>query len=67
MRDEHETERSKCDITAEAVGYIVGRYCGLDPSGLAVSHTAWESDDSEYIRDGRGRIIGQQRRLSRSS
>jgi hypothetical protein len=29
------TERSKCEVEAEAVAYIVGRYCGLDTSGWA--------------------------------
>ncbi|WP_425492997.1 hypothetical protein [Natrinema amylolyticum] len=40
-----ETERSKRELEIEAVGYIVGRYFGLDTSGSAFYLAAWEGDD----------------------
>ena len=39
-----DTERSKREVEAEAVAYVVGRYCGLDTSGSAFYLAAWESD-----------------------
>ncbi|WP_436927623.1 DUF955 domain-containing protein [Halosimplex amylolyticum] len=51
-----ETERSKREVEAEAVAYIVGRYCGLDMSGSAFYLAAWESDDAETVRDRLARI-----------
>jgi len=42
-----DTERSKREVEAEAVAYVVGRYCGLDTSGSAFYLAAWESDDPE--------------------
>jgi hypothetical protein len=50
------TERSKREVEAEAVAYIVGRYCGLDTSGSAFYLASWESDDAEVIRERLGRI-----------
>ena len=49
-------ERSKREVEAEAVAYIVGRYCGLDTSGSAFYLAAWESDDPEVVRERLGRI-----------
>jgi len=51
-----ETERSKRELEAEAVGYIVGRYFGLDTSGSAFYLAAWDGDDSEAILDRLDRI-----------
>ncbi|WP_433630051.1 ArdC-like ssDNA-binding domain-containing protein [Halomicrococcus sp. NG-SE-24] len=51
-----ETERSKREVEAEAVAYIVGRYCGLDTSGSAFYLAAWQEDDPEVIQDRLGRI-----------
>ncbi|MFC6614924.1 DUF955 domain-containing protein [Halopenitus salinus] len=51
-----DTERSKREIEAEAVAYVVGRYCGLDTSGSAFYLAAWESDDPEVVRERLGRI-----------
>jgi hypothetical protein len=51
-----DTERSKREVEAEAVAYVVGRYCGLDTSGSAFYLAAWESDDLEVIQDRLGRI-----------
>ncbi len=51
-----ETERSKRELEAEAVGYIVGRYFELDTSGSAFYLAAWEGDDSEAILDRLDRI-----------
>jgi len=36
-----DTERSKREVEAEAVAYVVGRYCGLDTSGSAFYLAAW--------------------------
>ncbi len=51
-----DTERSKREVEAEAVAYVVGRYCGLDTSGSAFYLAAWESDDSDVVRDRLDRI-----------
>ena len=51
-----DTERSKREVEAEAVAYVIGRYCGLDTSGSAFYLAAWESDDPEVIRKRLGRI-----------
>ncbi len=50
------TERSKRELEAEAVGYIVGRYFGLDTSGSAFYLAAWESEESAAILDRLERI-----------
>ena len=51
-----ETERSKRELEAEAVGYIVGRYFGLDTSGSAFYLAAWEGEESEAILNRLERI-----------
>jgi len=51
-----EDERSKREVEAEAVAYIVGRYCGLDTSGSAFYLAAWQDDEPESIQDRFGRI-----------
>ncbi|UHQ98945.1 ssDNA-binding domain-containing protein (plasmid) [Natrinema zhouii] len=51
-----ETERSKRELEVEAVGYIVGRYFGLDTSGSAFYLAAWEGEESEAILDRLERI-----------
>ncbi|MFC6838233.1 MULTISPECIES: ImmA/IrrE family metallo-endopeptidase [Halobacteriales] len=51
-----ENERSKREVEAEAVAYIVGRYFGLDTSGSAFYLAAWQDDDPEVIQDRLGRI-----------
>ncbi|WP_226024056.1 ArdC-like ssDNA-binding domain-containing protein [Halomicrobium salinisoli] len=51
-----DTERAKREVEAEAVAYVVGRYCGVDTSGSAFYLAAWESDDSEIVRERLGRI-----------
>ena len=51
-----DTERSKREVEAEAVAHVVGRYSGLDTSGSAFYLVAWESDDSEVVRERLGRI-----------
>ncbi|MFC7233465.1 DUF955 domain-containing protein [Saliphagus sp. GCM10025308] len=51
-----EDERSKREVEAEAVAYIVGRYFGLDTSGSAFYLAAWHGDDPEVIQDRLGRI-----------
>ena len=54
--DVDDTERSKREVEAEAVAYVVGRYSGLDTSGSAFYLIIWESDDSEVVRERLGRI-----------
>ncbi|WP_254544900.1 ArdC-like ssDNA-binding domain-containing protein [Halomarina pelagica] len=49
-------ERSKREVEAEAVAYIVGRYCGLETSGSAFYLAAWQYDEPESIQDRFGRI-----------
>ncbi|MUV58100.1 ArdC-like ssDNA-binding domain-containing protein [Halogeometricum sp. CBA1124] len=51
-----DTERSKREVEAEAVAYVVGRYCEIDTSGSAFYLAAWESDDPEVVRERLGRI-----------
>ncbi|MWV40142.1 ArdC-like ssDNA-binding domain-containing protein [Natrialba sp. INN-245] len=51
-----EDERSKRELEAEAVGYIVGRYFGLDTSGSAFYLAAWEGDEPETLLDRLERI-----------
>ncbi len=56
-----DTERSKRE--AEAVAYVVGRYCGLDTSGSAFYLAAWESDDPAVVRERLDRISRMARKL----
>jgi hypothetical protein len=51
-----ETERSKREIEAEAVAYIVGRYFELDTSGSAFYLAAWQDDDEDVIQERLGQI-----------
>ncbi len=51
-----EAERSKREVEAEAVAYIVGRFFGLDTSGSAFYLAAWQDDDPEVVQDRLGRI-----------
>ncbi|MGB9963007.1 ImmA/IrrE family metallo-endopeptidase (plasmid) [Halobacterium sp. MBLA0001] len=51
-----EIERSKREVEAEAVAYIVGRYFGLDTSGSAFYVAAWQDDDADAIQERLGRI-----------
>lgn len=51
-----DTERSKREVEAEAVAYIVGRYFGLDTSNSVYYLAAWEGDESEAIQDRLERI-----------
>jgi hypothetical protein len=50
------TERAKREVEAEAVAYIVGRYCGLDTSGSAFYLAAWNSEDTAVIQERLQRI-----------
>ncbi|WP_226013593.1 ArdC-like ssDNA-binding domain-containing protein [Halomicrobium salinisoli] len=61
--DVDDTERSKREVEAEAVAYVVGRYCGLDTSGSAFYLAAWESDDPAVVRDRLDRISRTAREL----
>ncbi|OLZ39310.1 hypothetical protein A6E15_18105 [Natrinema saccharevitans] len=51
-----EAERSKRELEAEAVGYIVGRYFELDTSGSAFYLAGWHGDEPETIIDRLERI-----------
>ena len=51
-----DVERSKREVEAEAVAYIVGRYCRQDTSGSAFYLAAWQSEDPASIQDRFRRI-----------
>jgi hypothetical protein len=51
-----EPERSKREVEAEAVAYVVGRYYELDVSGSAFYLAAWETDDAAVVRERLQRI-----------
>ncbi|WP_306061209.1 M78 family metallopeptidase domain-containing protein [Natronococcus wangiae] len=53
---EDRDERSKRELEAEAVAYVVGRYFELEMSGSAFYLAAWNGDDAETITDRLGRI-----------
>ncbi|WP_114578457.1 ArdC-like ssDNA-binding domain-containing protein [Saliphagus sp. LR7] len=53
---EDDTERSKREVEAEAVAYVVGRYFELDMSGSAFYLAAWSGDNTEEITSRLGRI-----------
>lgn len=53
---EDDTERTKREVEAEAVAYVVGTYLGLDPSGSAFYLAAWAHDEPEAIRERLERI-----------
>jgi hypothetical protein len=61
---EDDTERAKREVEAEAVAYVVGRYCGLDTSGSAFYLAAWESDDPEIVRTVSTGSVPQQKSSS---
>jgi len=50
------TERSKREVEAEAIAYVVGRHFDLDTSNSAFYLAAWDGDDSDAITDRLGRI-----------
>jgi len=58
------TERSKREVEAEAVAYIVGRYFDLDTSGSAFYLAAWQGDDAEGIQERLGGSVRPHRRSS---
>jgi hypothetical protein len=51
-----DSERSKREVEAEAVAYVVGRQFELDMGGSAFYLAAWESDDPTVVRDRLARI-----------
>ncbi|MDS0300888.1 ImmA/IrrE family metallo-endopeptidase [Halogeometricum sp. S1BR25-6] len=53
---DNKDERSKREVEAEAVAYIVGRYFGLDTSGSAFYLATWQGDEPEVIQERLGRI-----------
>jgi hypothetical protein len=61
-----EAERSKREVEAEAVAYIVGRFFGLDTSGSAFYLAAWQDDDPEMIQDRLGRISSTAQEIIRT-
>jgi len=62
--DDDNTEGPKREIEAEAVAYVIGRYCGLDTSGSAFYLVVWESDDPEVVHGRLGRISRTAEELS---
>ncbi|QUJ74920.1 ArdC-like ssDNA-binding domain-containing protein [Haloarcula marismortui] len=53
---EDEAERSKREVEAEAVAYVVSRHFGLDPENSAFYLAAWDGDAPETLRDRLDRI-----------
>ncbi len=51
-----EIERTKHEVEAEAVAYVVGRHFGLDTSRSAFYLTAWQDDDSDAHQERLARI-----------
>ena len=51
-------ERTKREVEAEAVAYVVGRYFGLDTSRSAFYLAAWRGEDSKRIQERLDRISG---------
>jgi len=51
-----QTERTKREVEAEAVAYLVGRQFGLDTSGSAFYLAAWQGDESDILLERLGRI-----------
>jgi hypothetical protein len=49
-------ERSKREVEAEAVAYVVGRYFGLDTSNSAFYLAAWRGDDTDVVQERLERI-----------
>ncbi|WP_423746029.1 ImmA/IrrE family metallo-endopeptidase (plasmid) [Haladaptatus sp. SPP-AMP-3] len=49
-------ERSKREVEAEAVAYVVGRYFGLDTNGSAFYLAAWQGEQPEKVTNRLGRI-----------
>ena len=58
-----EPERSKRELEAEAVGYIVGRYFRLDTSGSAFYLAAWQDEETDVILDRLHRINSSAREI----
>ncbi|WP_226479893.1 ArdC-like ssDNA-binding domain-containing protein [Natrinema amylolyticum] len=58
-----ETDRSERELEAEAVGYIVGQYFGLDTSGSAFYLAAWRGDEPEAIFERLDRISSTAERI----
>lgn len=51
-----EDERSRREVEAESVGYIVAKYFGLDPSNSAFYLAGWDADCEDTIEDRLNRI-----------
>jgi|AntDeeMetagen134_2_1112570.scaffolds.fasta_scaffold00978_2 hypothetical protein len=51
-----QTERTKREVEAEAVAYLVGRQFGLDTSGSAFYLAAWQDDETDAVLERLGRI-----------
>ncbi|WP_256393017.1 DUF955 domain-containing protein [Natronoarchaeum rubrum] len=49
-------ERTKREVEAEAVAYLVGRQFGLDTTGSAFYLAAWQDDETDALLERLGRI-----------
>lgn len=56
LHSDREPERSKREVEAEAVAYLVGRCFNLDMSRSAVYIAAWEGDDPDQLHTRLNRI-----------
>lgn len=52
----HIRGRAKREVEADAVAYVLGRYCRLDTSGSVLDLSGWASDHPEVDCDRLGRI-----------
>lgn len=50
------TEKTKREVEAEAIAYVVGRYFGLDMDGSAFYLAAWQDDERETLHERLRRI-----------
>ncbi len=56
MDEQDKTEKSKREVEAESVAYVVGRHFGLDVSNSAFYLISWSGDEPEAIKERLNRI-----------
>lgn len=62
-----DTERSKREVEAGAVAYVVGRYCGLDTGGPRSTSPPGSRTIRRSFATGSTESVGQQKNSSRAS
>jgi hypothetical protein len=53
---DNDDERTKREVEAESVAYLVARYLGFDPENSKFYLASWQDDDTETIQNRLGRI-----------